>query len=144
MAYFTRDVLPRFRITPITQVYFIACTTPSAYCRGVGLAISCPECFRQSLASAPQLLFLGVAADALPFPSLPQVACYHYPHFGTSAPVRTSLVWAAPRMDTPLANSCCTFSFGMSFDRLAFTVRDRKLVSPSTGRSDQHQHQPAK
>ncbi|CAN0478608.1 unnamed protein product, partial [Ectocarpus sp. 12 AP-2014] len=57
-----------------------------------------------------------------------QVACYHYPYFGTSAPVRTSLVWAAPRMDTPLSNSCCTFSFGMSFDRLAATVQDRSLV----------------
>ncbi|CAM9253561.1 unnamed protein product, partial [Hapterophycus canaliculatus] len=56
------------------------------------------------------------------------VACYHYPFFGTSAPVRTSLVWAAPRMDTPLPNSCCTFSFGMSFDRLAGTTRDKKLV----------------
>ncbi|CAN0382529.1 unnamed protein product, partial [Ectocarpus sp. 8 AP-2014] len=56
------------------------------------------------------------------------VACYHYPYFGTSAPVRTSLVWAAPRMDTPLSNSCCTFSFGMSFDRLAATVQDRSLV----------------
>lgn len=58
-----------------------------------------------------------------------QVACYHYPHFGTSGPVRTSLVWAAPRMDTPLANSCCTFSFGMSFRRLVATVQDHKLVS---------------
>ncbi|CAN0310708.1 unnamed protein product, partial [Ectocarpus sp. 12 AP-2014] len=56
------------------------------------------------------------------------VACYHYPYFGTSSPVRTSLVWAAPRMDTPLSNSCCTFSFGMSFDRLAATVQDRSLV----------------
>ncbi|CAM9355311.1 unnamed protein product [Ectocarpus fasciculatus] len=56
------------------------------------------------------------------------VACYHYPYFGTSAPVRTSLVWAAPRMDTPLSNSCCTFSFGMSFDRLAATVHDKNLV----------------
>ncbi|CAM9957971.1 unnamed protein product [Scytosiphon promiscuus] len=56
------------------------------------------------------------------------VACYHYPYFGTYAPVRTSLVWAAPRMDTPLPNSCCTFSFGMSFDRLAGTTRDNSLV----------------
>ncbi|CBJ32316.1 centrosomal protein 120 [Ectocarpus siliculosus] len=56
------------------------------------------------------------------------VACYHYPYFGTSAPVRTSMVWAAPRMDTPLSNSCCTFSFGMSFDRLAATVQDRSMV----------------
>lgn len=32
-------------------------------------------------------------------------------------------------MDTPLSNSCCTFSFGMSFDRLFATARDRKLVS---------------
>ncbi|CAM9817052.1 unnamed protein product, partial [Ectocarpus sp. 8 AP-2014] len=31
-------------------------------------------------------------------------------------------------MDTPLSNSCCTFSFGMSFDRLAATVQDRSLV----------------
>lgn len=57
-----------------------------------------------------------------------QVACYLYPHFGTSAPVRTSLVWAPPRTDTPLGNSCCTFSFGMTFERLAKTVHDRKLV----------------
>jgi len=62
-------------------------------------------------------------------PRTPQTAWYHYPYFGTSAPVRTSLVWAAPRMDTPLANACCTFSFGMSFERLSATTQDRKMVS---------------
>lgn len=58
-----------------------------------------------------------------------QLACYHYPHFGTSAPVRTSSVWVPPRSDTPLANACCAFSFGMSFDRLTATLQEHPLVS---------------
>lgn len=89
-------------------------------------------CPRRPVGGTAGTALVSVTPSFLLLFLIPQVACYHYPYFGTSAPVRTSLVWVPPRMDTPLANSCCSFSFGMSLDRLSATVQDRPLVRYDT------------
>jgi hypothetical protein len=56
------------------------------------------------------------------------LAAYQYPHLGTCAPVRTAVSWAPPRGETPLANSVCTFEFGMSPERLANCAADHPFI----------------
>ncbi|CAM9659757.1 unnamed protein product [Chrysoparadoxa australica] len=56
------------------------------------------------------------------------VGYYQYPHFGTTAPVRTAVTWVPPHSDTPFTRSHCRFDFGMSLAELREIVENEPLV----------------